>query len=494
MNKVSVSWHPANEGKRRTFTVCLGVPGILFLVMVLIGGCFILPAMIEIVLVLAIVIVIAGITIYDFSKNRQKTIAVALALPVFLSAFQNVYLGLAANRLTELELSVLLTTHFMLELLYMVFYLLQQKRISKTDSFCILILAVLTVQGVLLYLVYPSGISAFLANYRNVVSCMLFFWVASKYSSRMDIKSLNKALLFIAWSVVVFGIIELLLGNRVWKALNITRLWTLKGIKMNGWIPNNWYSSERIRGQQIRRMVSSFADPVNLGTYLFASFVYAWYKKKRILAMATILCCVLTISKGALLGFLIFFIVLAWFKDRSKLLPIAAVAFGLVVGICFISYSRSSSTGSVFLHLTGFFSSFGLMLKRPFGYGLGRIGVLSWLLSEDYIRTAATETGIGMIIAQLGVIGLGAYIVFFVKLILIPQKWNGQCLNAKIAYYCLVLSFFANAMFNEVALSPNSCVLYFLLIGVFANSGRSASLFIVGKRTLSNRLGNMEPI
>lgn len=444
------------------------------LILLYIGTCLILPSYIAIILAL-IIVLLFSISGYRAYKCRER-IAVAwlLVLPLFFSAFQNIWLGIGVQHQNELSLQVLLSTNFLVEIFLILVIILSGNAIPKRNSFCLKIVAILTVQAVLLYFIYPTGISAFISSYRNIISCIIVFWVSLTYSSRADKNVIDKIITIIAWVVVVFGLFEFFYGTRVWTALNIKPLWDLKGIGTNLWgVPRNWYSSERIAGQQIRRMVSTFADPVNLGTYLFAAFIHAWYKREKVLQIALIICCALTISKGALLGFLIFAVVLTWYKDKSKILPIAAVVFGLAIGMYFVAFSRSSSTGSLFAHVNGFLSSIKLMITHPWGYGVGRIGVLSRLFSTDFLDTSVTETGIGMIMAQLGVIGLVAYIVFFTKVLRMPKTWEKSDINERIAYYSLAISFIVNAMFNEVALSPNSCILYFLFMGIITMSEKS---------------------
>ena len=186
----------------------------------------------------------------------------------------------------------------------------------------------------------------------------------------------------ILWVVVLFGIFDVIIGNSLWRSLNIETLWRLKGISnLSNGIPRNWYSSEKIGGVQIRRMVSTFADPVNLGTFLFSGFMLAWYRKKWILGAFTLLACVLTVSKGALIGFLIFIVIFTWYKDRTKMFTVVTLANAVVAGYMFLTYSQRSSTGSVFLHISGFVSSLGMLVNKPFGYGIGRVGVLAQLFS-----------------------------------------------------------------------------------------------------------------
>ena len=88
--------------------------------------------------------------------------------------------------------------------------------------------------------------------------------------------------------------------------------------------------------------------------------------------------------------------------------------------------------------------------------------MLSGLFSTSLSNTDVIETGIGVIIAQLGWVGLLCYISFFLYLFYEPRKWKLVDMKASVMYYTLLFAFILNALFNEVALSPNSCALYFI--------------------------------
>ena len=212
----------------------------------------------------------------------------------------------------------------------------------------------------------------------------------------------------------------------------------------------------------MRRMASSFADPVNLGTFLFAAFMIAWYKREKILMSALLICMILTMSKGALLGLLVFIVVVMWEKKGSRSITPLIIALVILFSGWFIGFSKSSSTGSLMVHLNGFLNALRGFVDHPFGFGLGNVGVLARVLGSTMVGNGVVETGIGMIIAQLGIVGIIVYGVFFAKLWTEPLKWNGFHGRERTLYYSLLISFIANAMFNEVALSPNSCGLYFI--------------------------------
>ena len=333
---------------------------------------------------------------------------------------------------------------------------------SKVSKIVWLIVIVI-IQGTILYLAYPAPITSLISAGRNVLSCLVIYAYSCIIGENSDEKTYYKILNAVALIVVMFGLFEYIGGINIWRNLGITQLWNLKGITTNvAGVPMNWFSSETIGGLQIRRMVSSFADPVNLGTYLFAAFMISWYTGNNVLTVLLSVCCILTISKGALLGFLVFVVMYVWFKDKSKIgVPIIFFLCTLFA-LRFVEYSMTKSTGSMMAHIGGFISSLKLLITNPAGLGIGNVGVLSGLFSTSLSNTDVIETGIGVIIAQLGWVGLLCYISFFLYLFYEPRKWKLVDMKASVMNYTLLFAFILNALFNEVALSPNSCALYFI--------------------------------
>lgn len=431
-----------------------------------------LPGMISMLFSLLFVLAAVCLGCASIRIENRKAATVILLLPVMMSALQNIYLGLGANRLTPVCVQVLLSLHF---LLFAGVVFLSMNVVNQRVQWAFVSIAVLLLQSAVLFVVYPSPFTSAVSSIRNILSCMLIFCFGIVLNRRIDKRTYYAWIRRVSWFVVLFGLFEWVVGLRVWETLNISKLWELKGIPLNvGGIPPNWYSSEQINGSIVRRMVSSFADPVNLGTFLFAAFMIAWYRKERILTFFLALCALLTVSKGALLGFLVFIVIYVWQSKRFRVfLPIMAFV-SLAVGLVFIKYSLTSSSGSIIAHARGFVSAFGVLATHPLGLGVGNVGVLAGLFNESLLDSSVSETGVGMIIAQLGIVGIGVYVFFFLKLSAIPRKWKmmdaiHELRRDRILYYTLLFSFIANALFNEVALSPNSCGLYFVELAFLAD-------------------------
>lgn len=428
-------------------------------------SCMVLPGSVSMILAILITLFIAVIGSNAAAHKSGKTTSLLLALPVIISAIQNVYLAIGAKHFSSQSIQVVLSMHY---LLICTVIFLNAKKINRICSDIVIIFLLIIFQAFCLFIVYTASVVAVIASLRNITACLLFYMYSRLLGRLCDIDDYYKYIRAITLLVAFGGVIDIAVGTQMWQRLGITQLWNLKGIATNiAGIPPNWYSSEQIAGNILRRMVSTFADPVNLGTFLFSAFMISWYKKWNFLSVFILICMLLTVSKGALLGGLIFIVIYIWTKKKTRVLLPAIVICALVVGIEFVQFSSSNSSGSLMAHVTGFLSSFSVLVSNPFGLGVGNVGVLSGLFNASLANTAVSETGIGMIIAQLGIPGLILYISFFYKLIrngLNIKKNESE--RTAILYLTLVLSFLANAMFNEVALSPNSCGLYFIQLGI----------------------------
>lgn len=429
-------------------------------------GCFILPPIIEMILCLAFIVYAA---VYDNTLIAKKRVfsAIIFLFPIILSCIQNIYLGLAVNRLSSMELQVLLTMNILIAFFASFFHVIATGKIREC-SWCLICIAFTIIYSLIGLFFKKPPVTSFLSSLRNIIAPFIFFYYAYVFGKKINRTKVRNIYIKIIAFVVMFGFVEYLSGGRIWNIFNVADLWNLKGITIGlkpGEYPPNWYASETILGRiHLQRMVSCFADPVNLGSFLFAAFTITWYYKKRILMGLIVLCCILTISKGALLGFLIFAVVYLWYKDKSRMLAFASCGLGLCVGLYVLFVGRNASAG---LHFMMFVRSLSIPLRQPLGMGVGTLGVIAGVTSGYQVSEAVVETGIGVVIAQLGVVGVLLYIILFAKMIKIPRvKYKGDK-RAKILLYTLIISFFANAMFNEVALSPNSCGIYFIELGLF---------------------------
>lgn len=405
-------------------------------------------------------------------------ISTIIAIPVLLSVFQNVYLGYFSPKLSSTNIQVLTVLNFLLACVIF-FYLALSYQKTYTGQVKVFNLFICLVGYTFISVVFLNEINviSIISSLRNVISIFVFFFIGYYSSRRVELRKFENIMLVFGLIVIIVGIYDVLVGDTFWRELNITDLWTKKGIRVQAsGLPTNFYSSETINGERIRRMASTFADPVNLGAFLFAAFSIAWHKKNKITSFFMVIGMILTVSKGAWLGLLIFTCVYAFYY-LPKPVFISVMAGAGLTGVGFLIYAFKTSANSVFLHISGLVAAFRGLITNPLGSGIGSNGVLARQFSGFSANSEITETGLGMIIGQLGIVGFLVYTAFFWYLV-------KYCINTKdkrdrVLALTLVLSIVVNIFFNEVALSPNSCAIYFIVVGhiISCNNNERPSIF-----------------
>lgn len=416
-----------------------------------------------------------SIVAFEFYNVPGRELSFYLVVPVLISATQNIYMGIIAPYVTSMQLQVMIVLNFLFAVMLCLFvYFIQpelmNKKIVKNTVWVLVFTVGYSLATIVLF--HADPMSGF-ASLRNILNPIMFFLLGLITYKVTILKRFLKYVSYIALFVFLFGVYERFINPDVWTTLNLADLWTKKGLPVNpvSGLPLNYYSSESIGGIQMRRMVSSFADPVNLGTFLFFGFMAAWYLKKYLLALLMVVATALTISKGALLGLFVFLVV--WAKNYTpKAVFVLITLCAGVAGAGFIGYTMMHSTMSTLMHMTGFFSAFLELPHHPLGRGLGNIGVLAGLYSQG-AESGITESGFGMVIGQLGIVGIVLYFVFFKSI----YKNIGfvEDEREKVLGYSLFLAITLNIAFNEVALSPNSSAVYFIALGLICGKAILAS-------------------
>jgi hypothetical protein len=411
--------------------------------------------------------------------ERKAEISFFLIIPTIMSATQNVYLTTVAGALDSGRLQFAIILNFLFSVaLYVVLIATRKptsgpalRKLIKAVTTC---LAILVVYGAATVVLFQHDLVAAAASSRNIVAPFLFLLIGLHASVWARHAVYLRYLVMLGFVAVVFGFIEANTPD-FWQSLDLRTLWEKKGISVqqDSGLPKNFFASEQVvPGEFLRRMAGPFADPVNFGTFLFAVFMAAWYLRGLLCQIATVAAMVLAVSKGALLGLIVFFAFWTrYYASRtSHLIALVLLAAG---AYNFYLFTVSSSTGSTAAHIGGFTAAFVEFPQHPFGRGLGSSGVLAGLFSEGSESTSAvTESGLGMVIGQLGIVGLAVYLVFFFQL----SKYVLQIKNLrdKTLAAGLLGGFLLNAAFNEVALSPNSAAPYFIILGLVIGSDLAA--------------------
>lgn len=407
--------------------------------------------------------------------GHNAEISFFLIIPTIMSATQNVYLTTVADTLDNSRLHFAIILNFIFSMALYVVLVARRKptfepALRKLINSVTVALVFLVLYGAATVVLFQPDLTAALASSRNIVAPFLFLLIGLHASTWAKGVVYLRYLVLLGFAAIIFGFIEANIPH-FWDSLNLRGLWEKKGISVqaDSGLPKNFFASEQlVPGEFLRRMAGPFADPVNFGTFLFAVFMAAWYLKGLVSKILTVVAIVLAVSKGALLGLFVFFAVWTrYFASRVSyviaLLVLAAGAFS------FYSFTLTSSTGSTTAHIDGFTAAFIEFPHHPLGRGLGSSGVLAGLFSEGSESTSAiTESGLGMVIGQLGIVGLTIYVVFFVlvsQYVLRIKNIRDRTLAAG-----LLGGFMLNAAFNEVALSPNSAAPYFIILGLVIGS------------------------
>lgn len=393
--------------------------------------------------------------------GNQQDMAGFLVVPLVISAFQNVYLGVVAPYTSSFYIQMALMTHITFAVMLLAGYFFARQR-GPMHPLLVQLVAVslgIGVFAVVSVIGFHTSPVSMIVSARNMLSPFLFLMLGLLLAERTRLPTFLSLVALLAWATIIFGIVEYLSDHSVWSMLNIGPLWQKKGLpNLAEWgLPANFVSSEKFFGEQIRRMVSSYADPVNFGTVLFFFLMVAWFSRRYWLVFFCLLAITLAVSKGALLGLLIFVGVAAW-QSGNRILRVAGIVSAGVVGMAVVAYTLTHSTQSLAAHARGLWTAIETLPQHPLGRGLGGVGVLS------KHEGALKESGLGLIIGQLGVLAFVLFGTFFWGI----WRWLSRLSDRreKLLGCTLFLGLLANIAFNEVALSPNSSAGYFMLLGL----------------------------
>lgn len=417
------------------------------------------------VAIIILLLFMLSITIKKISKKRDITSLILY--PLFLTTFQNVYLGFFAYSLSSTIISLLVILNFLyacILLLVLMIYNINLLVYNKFINRLVIIFLLLVLYSFMITIVFSSStILSIISSFRNIITMFIFALVGILVYKNYDMSNLFSCILILGVIVIIIGFYERSTSGLFWRRLNITELWMKKGIRVQpSGLPTAFYSSETINGKRILRMCSTFADPVNLGSFLVVVFAIAKRKQKHFICILALIAIIFTVSKGGLLGVLIILCVESYYK-KNKIIFYSAILLSLVVGISFLIYAQKYNAASVFLHISGFTSAFSTLKTNFLGYGLGSVGVLARQYGNVQ-NLEITESGLGMIIGQLGFMGL---LVFFIYIFLLICKTDKtENVASRSLAMGLLLYVVINIIFNEVALSPNSCGIIFAIIGI----------------------------
>ena len=262
----------------------------------------------------------------------------------------------------------------------------------------------------------------------------------------------------------IFGIVEeFILGDKFWLALNISSLFKAKGFSR--WViagmPGNYYSADfySIIGRSVRRLVGITTDPLLTAHFLAFCIVILLFldvDKKIFKIVLLSIATFLTLSKGAILIVAISFLYKVWIKNRKVAIFLIVFAITGLVGIIHSNILRTVS-----IHLAGLTTAAESI--SIIGGGIGTSGNLASLGGKS---TTSGESFFGMILGQLGIIGLLLFIWMIKRMtkLLFAEK-NKIYVYAIIAY---IIAITIEAIVSESAINFVGSGVAFIALGIFS--------------------------
>ncbi|MDL5510256.1 hypothetical protein QSE00_00410 [Arenibacter sp. M-2] len=215
---------------------------------------------------------------------------------------------------------------------------------------------------------------------------------------------LYKTSLWVVFLGVLFKLIDL------WSYLDLTNYFNLKGIPVDKRGLSYMFYEPAL--SYTERLVSTVLDPISLGHMLAAPIILCYYsvftegKKRKILFFLLSIGLILTFSKGAILQ-----VILALFFFNKSLSPTTRF---LIPSVFVALALLTLNIEGILIHLFGLKNA--IVYLNLFGHGLGMVGNYAKMFAEDlsvYYKFEISDTFIGSVIGQIGLVGFAFWISFF---------------------------------------------------------------------------------
>ncbi len=345
----------------------------------------------------------------------------------------------------------------------LVIYALFVLGLKKDISVLILFLPALLYLGIC-FIYSDSILFARAASLRQMLTP--YFIVISCYIVLKKDDDLYPFIIKVLWVVVCFGFFEIIF--KVWKVIDIRPFFTIKNIAVGG-DGYPFVLTEPILN--VKRMSSTFLDPINLGhTLVCFFFIYKINNhnklKKYLYCGFILLALFFTFSKGAWLQLVLIF---TFFNHK---IPVFFKIIGIGVGILLYSILMNYHQGLV-IHLFGFTSVFSSL--NTFGYGIGMVGNQSFMAygSVDVLNLGIADTFVGALLGQLG--WFGALLWFS------PFLFIVYFLGIRNIYVKILLSQLLVSILSENTINLLSMLTISVLIG---NELMSSHKFLAFKKQI----------
>lgn len=410
-----------------------------------------------------------------FQKNYMNLVIVMSLLYVF----QNIIIGLGMNfapqaTSTTLQTAIAFSSVFGF-LIFANLFLSGNKPFIYSHEKWGLFFLILTA----LYAVYGEfNLIASFGYARNLLLLILIPIIGRIIvKSELDLDRFLGYVFFISFFVTAFGLLERFFFDfDIWHSVfHFESVFQAKGMISGSLheLPALYYTW--ILDYNVRRMASVFIEPVNLAYFMAVPTVLAFVLRKKVAFVFFGVSLLLTFGKGGwLVAFIsilsVFFLGSRAFRNKKNgFLMLFFYSLSVVIGVSFLYFKISP--GTALPHLWGLISIERHIFDTPLGHGLGSGG--NFASSGSLMESLATgaESGVSTLTYKMGVLGLLAYLMFFLKLgsklVSIFLKYSNETLG-KLALGSagLVLGLLYGSVYQENPLGPQTNHLILLVAGI----------------------------
>ena len=444
-----------------------------------------------------------GFAVRRWSRCREGWLLVSVFLGAAL--FQNLFLGIFLGY-TNLEnpFAVLVLVELKTMLLYGGAFLLTIVNFRRRKGSLIDVMGgkagSFFVSWMLLSLLFsPAGWFSKVAYLRNYLAAFAG-WQLGRLCVRRVLDFDRSVGIFLAMGVFVtfFSLVELCQPN-IWKdQLHLGLMTALKGPVAD---------LTDFFGLVVHRLFTAVGTPINAAFILGFMLLFAWSLKWRVLSLALLGELLLTFAKSGMLAALVGGAVLFSVRRRVRfetfrrhaLYGVLAALLLVVFYLRYLGVSLSGITSEIHAntavgHVVGLVVSVQDVFRYPFGRGLGVGG--NWTSVGKLVGFEArttrspiaylfhgSESDIGAVLYQLGIVGLAAFLVWcgmrFRELLAV---YNGLRvsfpIHARLALAALggCLGVLIASLFTEAAYSPQVSGVVFTLGGLASGLGSVAGI------------------
>lgn len=418
---------------------------------------------------IAVIFLMSCMALYGLLKSNYITFNI---LTVFVF-FQNIVLVLISRNINSILYNIIVIIKELYVFSVILWSFRKKRSVDYVELICYFSLIILLA----LFAIHSNGgFFSSLVSLRQL-SLPFLFYVFGK-SINISKNDMQKSILFfIKMSVfcVLFGLIEMVLGDRFWAQIGIKEYQTLKGvgrfIHENELVPGSFYSYDFYPiFPRLKRMASVFVDPVILGQIMGIALVLAVFYKDLALVRNKHLTysillgmgLVLSIAKGGLVIAIISSLMLIRKLWQKKIFSDLCIFLAILLMAQYIGFGLSNEL-SISAHMAGLWGGMNIFKNNLFGIGIGGYGNLGSNYSIENV--VGSESFIGTALGQIGVFTIILYGLFYYVYFRKIKKLAMYDSLSEILFW-LNVGLLVTSFVNNTAISFTNCYIFYILPSV----------------------------